>query len=220
MSVDDMLTTLKISSWVGRVRQPAGGELAPMIVLLHGWTGDENVMWVFASRLPQKALIVAPRGIYPTPLGGYGWYPHQIGNWPSLDSLKPTSQELDRLLQPENFPMADLSQIHLIGFSQGAALAYTYALLNPLKVTSVAGLSGFLPLGSERVVSDHLLEGKAVFIAHGSQDDLVPVERARQAVEFFEQLGARVTYCEDEVGHKLSANCFRGLQAFISRQIQ
>jgi len=53
-----------------------------------------------------------------------------------------------------------------------------------------------------------------VFITHGSKDILVPVDRARQAAELFDLVGAKVTYCEHDVGHKLNASCFRGLEIF------
>jgi predicted esterase len=46
----------------------------------------------------------------------------------------------------------------------------------------------------------------------------VPIALGRRAVEILELAGASVTYCEDEVGHKLSASCFRGLEAFFSRR--
>jgi phospholipase/carboxylesterase len=173
-------------------------------------------MWVFATAIPQNVLVVAPRGPFDTPLGGYGWYPHRIGAWPTLGDLQPTAHRLAELLAPENFARADLSRCHLVGFSQGAALAYTYLMLYPHKVASLAALSGFLPLEAESLLQDPLLEDKPVFIAHGSLDDLVPVERARQAAKALQRAGAKVTYCEDQAGHKLSAACFRGLAAFLS----
>ena len=46
----------------------------------------------------------------------------------------------------------------------------------------------------------------------------MPVYRARESVNLFQKVGALVTYCEDDVGHKLSANCFRGLQTFYANQ--
>jgi predicted esterase len=58
-----------------------------------------------------------------------------------------------------------------------------------------------------------------MFIAHGTDDDRVPVEKARLSAELLENAGAAVTYCEEQVGHKLSAKCFRGLEAFYQRVI-
>jgi predicted esterase len=44
----------------------------------------------------------------------------------------------------------------------------------------------------------------------------VPVGRARASVALLEQAGAQVTYCEDEVGHKVSIPCLHGLKKFFA----
>jgi len=218
MSLERAVQMIHIGDWVVREHVPSGFGPFPTIILLHGWTGDENSMWVFASRLPHRGLLLAPRGPYPSPLGGYGWHPYRAQAWPGVDDFRPAIQTLMELLTPENFPLADFSRLHLAGFSQGAAMAYTFVLLHGEQIASLAGLSGFMPDGAETLVKDGSLGGKPIFIAHGSLDDLVPVDRARKAVELFQEAGAQVTYCEDEVGHKLSANCFRGLETFFARQ--
>jgi phospholipase/carboxylesterase len=200
--------------WVMRIRQPDGQGPFPVLLLIHGWTGDENSMWVFAPRLPKNALLIAPRGLYTTQGGGYSWYPKLSKPLPWFDDLLPASHRLFDLLSPQNFPAADFSSLHLVGFSQGAALAYIMAIQYPAWVASLAGLSGFLPDGASAWLQPDRLRGMPVFIAHGSQDERVPVARARSAVGQLEQAGAKVIYCEDDVGHKLSAKCFHGLEAF------
>lgn len=234
---------IEVEGWVCRVRRPAGPGPHPVMLLVHGWTGDENVMWIFTPRLPKDALLIAPRGLHPAPGGGYGWHPDR-GRWPVVEDFRPVIDRLLGLLTPANFPEADLKRVHLVGFSQGAALIYTLALLHPERVLSVAGLAGFLPEDAAELLpagqaaglaapkpqagaqpegnlpaagskeSSELLRGRPVFITHGTRDETVPVERARQAAGLFEQAGAEVSYCEDQVGHKLSASCFRGLEAF------
>lgn len=199
-----------------RQRLPEAPGPHPLILLLHGWTGDENAMWVFAGRLPANALLVAPRGLYPTPLGGYGWQPALGRAWPDLEDFRPAMEALWGLLSPQNFPTADGGAIRLVGFSQGAALAYSLALAYPHRVDALAGLSGFAPGGVEQLIQAQPLAGKACFMAHGRRDELAPVERARQARQLLLAAGARVTYCEDDVGHKLSASCFRGLEKFFA----
>jgi phospholipase/carboxylesterase len=132
-----------------------------------------------------------------------------------VEDFRPAIRDLNDLLNPAKFPRGDFNQIHLMGFSQGAALGYAYTFLQPDRVTSLAGLSGFLPEGVESLAGDRPLEGKPIFVAHGTLDEMVPVERSRQAVEVLERAGAKVIYCEDDVGHKLSAGCFRGLDGFF-----
>ena len=206
-----------IEGWIMRMHIPPGDEPHPLIVLLHGWTGDENAMWIFAARLPEKAILLSPRGLFPAAVGGYGWQKNQAQGWPRWDDFLPAIDLLLSVLTTVNFPDADLAQLSLVGFSQGAALAYSLALLHPERVSSLAGLSGFMPGGAENLIHRRLLEGKPVFIAHGTRDELVLVERARQSVELLAQAGANVTYCEHDVGHKLSAACFRSMQTFFQR---
>lgn len=205
-----------MGSFTVRQRFPNGVESPRLMFLLHGWTGDENSMLVFAGKLPPASWLVALRGQYPAPQGGYSWHvPTARRDWPHLDDFRPAVESLLNLITPENFPSAELEQIDLVGFSQGAALAYTLAILYPARVRAVAGLAGFLPDGVATFLgSDKPLQGKPVFVTHGSQDVIVPVEMARRGVEFLQQAGAEVRYCEDDVGHKLSAYCFASLEAF------
>ena len=207
--------TLQLDQWVARTRQPDGSGPFPVYLLLHGLSGDENAMWVFASRLPANVLLIAPRGLHSSTLGGFSWLPELGRKWPLISDFQPAVEALLELLNPNFFPAADFSNLTLVGFSQGAALSYAFSLLSPQKIRALAGLSGFLSDDAPDYVTGQPLRGKRVFVAHGTQDDTVPVQRARWAVQTLQQAGAQVNYCEDDVGHKLSASCFNGLEGFF-----
>lgn len=216
--------TYSLNSWVYRLVQPVGKDRpVPVYLMLHGWTGDETVMWVFADRIPARFLKIAPRGLYPAPHGGYSWQPGLHKGWPDYEELRPTAAKLlqfvDDMRAVPELREADFERINLMGFSQGAALSYTFALTYPQRVRSVVGLAGFLPNNVSPLVTVQPLMGIPVFIAHGTQDTVVPVPRARQAVELIERAGAQVTYCEDQVEHKLGTTCFQAMQAFIERTL-
>ena len=216
------LKTLEIGSWVIRYRQPEGPGPHPVIWLLHGWTGDEDSMWIFASKLPQEYLLLAPRGLHQTELGGYSWHPiSSTKSWPEVDDFLPAVQALNALMSdwPDTAPRADFSNLRMAGFSQGGALAYTYTMLHPERVQALAGLATFLPDGAAAHLQNLPLEGLPVFVSHGTLDKLVPVARARQAVQLLDRAGANVWYCESEVGHKLSADCFRGMEVFFEQKL-
>lgn len=210
------VTTIKFEDWVIKFREPGSTNSSKIILMLHGWTGDENSMWVFSDRLPKHAYVLAPRGLFDTPLGGYGWHKYNPGAWPWVDDFLPAVESLHNLLHSGPFYPADISVVNLVGFSQGAALAFAFALKYPSRVDRIAGLSGFLPEGSDALLRNKPLKGKPIFIAHGEQDRLVPVDKARQAVKLLESAGSQVTYCEDDVGHKLSMSCYRGLENFFA----
>ena len=50
---------------IHRVREPERSGLRRTVVMLHGRSGDENVMWVFARAVPADWLVLAPRGLKP-----------------------------------------------------------------------------------------------------------------------------------------------------------
>jgi len=210
--------TLTLNGWTVRFRAPISPGPHPVMLLLHGWTGDETVMWVFAAHLSPRYLLVAPRAPYETPRGGYGWQPSLETSWPSLEALRPAADGLlallDTLAAHPRTAAGRYGLFDVMGFSQGAAVAATLALLYPQRVRALALLAGFLPDGAGALTASRPLAGKFVFAAHGAQDALVPVGRARQGVSLLQQAGAQVTYCEDAGGHKLGASCARALRAF------
>lgn len=205
----------QIGDWVVMQQIPTGKGPHPVLLLLHGWTGDETVMWVFTRRMSQRYLMISPRGIFPTPTGGYGWQ-SQIHQGALITSDLQTSIDgLIQLLDENNFPDGDFSDLSAIGFSQGAALMFTLALTYPQRIKTMAGLAGFLPDNAMDLIINKPLRNKRIFIAHGRLDDKVPVDKARKAVDILSQAGAQVSYCEEDVGHKLSASCFRSMESFF-----
>ena len=206
----------EIGDWKMRIRIPISGISDDVMILLHGWTGDENSMWVFESRIPKDASLAALRGLYNTPIGGYSWHPFLEHKWPAFNDFIPAINSLNDLFNNSNFIISEHSKISLIGFSQGAAFAYSFAFRFPERVASLASLSGFLPENIEPVVNRVNFQGMPIYISHGSKDDLVPVSKAKYAADTLSRAGARVSYCEENVGHKLSASCFNGMESFFS----
>ena len=208
---------MNYNGWTMRVRH-AAQEPSRFLLLLHGWTGDENSMWVFTRRLSPEFWIVAPRGPYAAKEGGYSWRALRPGSWglPTLSDLKPAADNLIRLVDEVSASIGvDATQFDVAGFSQGGALTNVLTLLYPQRVRKAAVLAGFMPGGVDDLIAQHVLAGKPIFVAHGTQDNLVPVERARGSIELLEDAGAQVIFCESEVGHKVSADCLRGLEAFF-----
>lgn len=213
------ILTINIAEWVLKVRVPDGEGPHPVILLLHGWSGDENSMWVFASRLPNDALLVAPRAphvVTSEDYEGHSWVKKKSGEWSWLDDFRPSVSELNALIDKLAMQFnGNFSRFNLVGFSQGAAMCYAYALLNPGRVAKMAGLAGFVPERCEEQAAKLPLKGVQALIAHGSQDQIVPLERAKIAVELMQMAGAEVQYCESDTAHKLGSNCFKALKTFF-----
>ena len=211
---------ITFNGWTLRVREAAAPSPRLMLVI-HGLTGDENSMWVFAHNLSARYRMVAPRAPYSSglELGGYSWRPPDSDreDRPRLEQLRESADALVRLV--DEYAASDgldAASFDVMGFSQGGAMSSVLAFLFPRRIRKAAILAGFVPGGLEELVSQRQLEGKPFFVAHGTKDETVPIERARDSIEVLEQAGAQVTYCEDNVGHKVSAKCLRALKDFFS----
>lgn len=207
---------IEFEGWTMRVR--SSQRPGRLLLLLHGYTGDENSMWVFARGLPAHYQIISPRAPLRAESAGFSWrvlHKMEIGR-PSLDQLRSPAEALIRLVDAyQRSAGIDAAQFDVMGFSQGAVLSTVLAFQYPHRVGRVGILAGFVPGGLEELVSSRPLEGKAFFVTHGTKDETVPIDRARASMRLLEQAGAIVTYCEDEVGHKVSAGCLQALKNFF-----
>ncbi|MEJ5239969.1 MAG: hypothetical protein WHS87_02060 [Anaerolineales bacterium] len=217
LSVSDT-QLLQLDGWTLRLRSPRQ-QPARLLLMLHGWTGDERSMWVFAPHTVPDYWIVAPRAPFPTQPSGYSWRPLiERRGWPRLEDMQPTAEKLQGLMDAlaEHLGVSPSAPVDLMGFSQGAAMTAVFLLLYPERVGKAALLSGFIPQGCEALLSPGRLDGKAIFLAHGRQDEMVPYEWAVQAAEALRVAGAVVTFCDEEVGHKVGAACARDLERFFA----
>ncbi len=210
---------LTLGNWTYRLRMPQAHPRS-ILVLLHGWMGDENSMWVFARNLSPEIAILAPRGIFVVPQSGYSWREIKPGTWgmASMDEFRPAADGLKSFID-EWAASAGVNddQFDLVGFSQGTALSYTFSLLYPQRVRRLAALSGFIPEGGLALLTPEQFSGKPVFVSHGRQDDMIPVGQSRVAVAQLEQVGAQVTYCESDAGHKVGKECLNEMEMFFGR---
>ncbi len=209
--------------------QPRGG----LIVMLHGLSGDENVMWIFEHALPQSAAVIAPRAPYASELGGTSWTRAAVRDQLDQVDFQDAIAHLARFM-PEVTAVyqVDPRRVIVMGFSQGAALSYAFSLEHPAMLCGVIALAGFLPphnrpshrTGAARSavqMSTPLRSAQNAFlrylIVHGTHDEAVPIERAREARLVLESRGASVEYHEHRVGHKVSAQGMQEIKHWIDK---
>jgi phospholipase/carboxylesterase len=114
------------------------------------------------------------------------------------------------LIKRENSRGVASDRIVLAGFSQGCAMTLHIGLRYPEKLAGLIGLSGYLPLADR--AAPHWQAANAqtpVFLAHGTQDPVVALERGQSTERLLVSHGYDVqwhTYpmphsvCPEEVG--------------------
>lgn len=188
------------------VLQPRAGGAGPhpAIVLVHGRGADANDLLSLADDLDPRLLIISVHG--PIPLGaGYAWYnltgtgnPEPVSFAENLARLAAFFQEL-----PEVYPI-DPAARYCLGFSQGAVMVGSLLVKHPTGPAGTIMLSGYLPLQDLEPIDRLLLANREVFLAHGTDDPVIPITLAREARDFFLQVGADLVYEEYPIGHWIS----------------
>lgn len=186
--------------------QPGG----PLILLLHGLSGDEQVMWGLDRIIPRAAFVVSPRAPLPFAPGGFTWVDPGLIPGAPLEAYDPSARLLAEVVTATR-ALAGERRLVLMGFSQGAALALSAVALGRLSPEVVVVIAGLLPPGELPP-----WPGVPVFWGHGLRDELVPIERARDDVARLERAGAPLTYCEADVGHRLGPECLRGVRGWLA----
>lgn len=196
-------------------------EKNPLLLLIHGYGSNEQDLFSFAYELPDTYFVVSVRAPYDLSFGSYAWYAINFDadqNKFSDNEQGKKSRDLIAKFISElslNFPIDD-ANVTLIGFSQGAILSYVVALSHPEKVQRVVALSGYL---NPEILEDDYLKNSfstlKIFSAHGSSDQVIPVEWGRKAKPFLDNLGINTTYKEYPIGHGVSPQEFNDLKKWL-----
>lgn len=184
---------------------------APLLVLLHGYGSHEADLFGLAETLPQTYRVISLRAPYSTGWGGFAWYPLDWGP----DGLKSdlvtgrdTAVRLNQAIEKlETHWGAPRGQTTLLGFSQGAIVSLAMGLGLPDRYHRVLAFSGYwdgglLPLNRG-------LRDPALFIAHGTQDGVVPFEAHRKTVEAWSQRGLAYTPFVADYAHGIPPEALR-----------
>lgn len=186
----------------------------PTLILLHGYGSNEEDLFSFASELPDEYYIFSVRAPYDLQPFGHAWYAiHFDADENKFSDDEQAKESRDIIISfveqiKDKYPI-DEKQITLIGFSQGAILSYATALSYPEKIARVVALSGYL---NENILIENFRtkDNKHLqfFISHGTVDQVIPIDWARKAKPFIENMNLSVTYKEYPVGHGVAPQNF------------
>lgn len=110
------------------------------------------------------------------------------------------------------------SRIVLMGFSQGCAMTLLSGLRHAERLGGLAGLSGYLPLAAATAAERHPANAATpVFLAHGRDDDIVPITRAAAARDALVALGQPVEWHEYAMPHSVCAEEVADLNRWLRR---
>jgi len=203
------------------------------VIWMHGLGADGSD---FEPIVPELGLAESPavRFIFPNapyrPVTCNGGYVMRA--WYDIISLEPDSRQIDetgllesreivrQLIQREEKRGIPSQRIFLAGFSQGGAVAYLSALTHPEPLAGVIALSTYIP--EARLITEDLSAANRhipLFVAHGTDDDVVSIKLGRQSLALLEQCGLKPAWHTYDMPHSVCIDEVRDIGTWLNARI-
>ena len=194
---------------------------SPLLIFLHGYGSNEGDMLSLGPYFDEKELtFTSVRAPYQLDMGGFAWFdiertPDKI--YFDYEQAMESLVRLDELVQMLKIEF-EPSKIIIAGFSQGATMAMAAGFQNPQDYLGVVALSGLF--GEQMRPDDpELLVELPVFVSHGIQDEVIPIEQARDSKVLLSDLPIALNYFEYDMGHTIASDCLFQLRKWIFEKL-
>jgi len=118
--------------------------------------------------------------------------------------IRASQKAVEDLIAREGSRGIAARRIVLAGFSQGGAIVLQTSLRYPERLAGTLALSTYLPLaGTLAAERSALNQDLPIFMAHGSQDPMIPLDRARFSRDALAALGYPVQWREYPMPHSV-----------------
>jgi len=191
----------------------------PAIFLFHGYGSDERDLLSLVEDFKETHHIFSLRGPI-TVFPGYAFWNFEENGQPVRvefdDVLRSAQVFINDAIHEYNL---DTENIILLGFSQGAMLAQSLALIMGESISKVVVLSGYIPdFAKEDRYTKKSVKHLKIFISHGIDDVVVPYQWGEESSEYFKSLGADVTFKSYTSGHFVTLENRDDLVEFIKEK--
>jgi phospholipase/carboxylesterase len=210
-----------------------GPDPAFTIIWMHGLGADGHDFEPLVPELVDRSLP-ALRFVFPhapvrpvTINNGYAmraWY-DIIGidrrSAEDFAGIQASAAGISGLIRNENARGIDSSRIALAGFSQGGAMALYVGTRHPEQLAGIIALSCYLPLasqlGAERSTQN---QSTPVFMAHGTQDPVVPYALGEDSRQLLGAAGYTVDWHSYPMPHSLCEPEVRDLRSWLAQRVR
>lgn len=200
-------------------RRPSkDGPHVPLVVVLHGRGADEHDLLPVIERLPPRFAYVSLRALVDVDGGGFTWFENRGIARPIGKSLRASVTTLRAWLDA-CAPPAARRPCYLVGFSAGMMMAGALLLSDPARFAGAVLLSGALPLESGIAAEPGRFQGRPIFYARGSLDDVIPPDLVQRSEAYLrDRSGAELTVRQYAHGHAITLPEIRDIAAWLDER--
>ena len=212
-----------------QMKLPVSGDVRSLVIFVHGYGANGADLLGLADplgeHLPDTLFVSpdAPEQCIGSPMG-YQWFPIPwIDGSSEEDAEKGLLSAMDDLNALINGLMDEYDllseQVALVGFSQGTMLSLHVAPRREEALAGVVGFSGRL-LSAETLADDTQVR-MPILLAHGDQDDVVPINALPEAVQALQDAEFKDVYAHvmEGTGHGIAPDGLGVALAFLRDQL-
>lgn len=187
----------------------------PALFLLHGMGSNETDLPQLMKDFENTHHIFSLRGpIVQKP--GYSFFEIEEIGKPIRDIFDKVVTHIQAFIREAIVEYnLNADDITVLGFSQGAILSQTVALTMGNEISKVVALSGYIPEFVKTEYSKRNVNHLSIFISHGDFDYVIPSQWGLDSKEYFEAMGAKVTFKTYNEGHGVTPENHRDLVEFL-----
>lgn len=149
------------------------------------------------------------------------WYDiamNDISRLPDEGGIRESQAAVERLIARERDRGIDSSRIVLAGFSQGGAIALQTGLRHANRLGGIVALSTYLPLeDSLDAEASSANRATPIFMAHGTDDPVVPVQLAEISRSLLQKRGYEIEWHTWPMPHSVCGEEIEAVSAFLGR---
>lgn len=189
-----------------------------LVIAIHGYGQScKGFIKNFEPLLRHPYLVVAPQGpnqfYWERRRVGFAW----VTRYMFEDTLGDNLAYLDRLVREvRGEHSCDPARIFLVGFSQGAVMACRFAASGLVKPDGLVICGADLPKDVQERLGD--LEPFPVRLVHGEGDEMMKIEKARQAEAELSAHGFDVETDYFEGGHEIPPGRVEAIAEWMARK--
>jgi len=212
------------------VEYPAQSKHKASIIWLHGLGDSGNGFLPIAPELGLPAEL-GVRFIFPhapeqpvTINGGMvmrAWYDiksFDLDKRADETGVRDSSAQVEALIQAELEKGIPADKIILAGFSQGGVIALHLAPRLKQKLAGVMALSTYM-CAPQKLADEAVQAELDIFMAHGSQDPVVPMMAGRQAFDTLTTQGYTVSWQDYPMAHQVCAEELTAIRTWLLEKL-
>ena len=132
--------------------------------------------------------------------------------------VRASQENIEALIARERARGVAANRIVLAGFSQGGAISLQTGLRHPERLAGIMALSTYVPIAATLEAERNAANADVpIFMAHGTQDPIIPLANARRSRELLERLGYPVEWHEYVMPHSVSPQEIDDIGAWLRR---